>query len=72
MSVDPRRFGPTRGELWFRLGFSLAGLVLLAVAVAVRGFPAGPAMVEVGGIAGVFLGGTAVWAARRLILRLHP
>lgn len=72
MAVDPRKFGPTRGELWFRLGFSLCGLVLLAVAVAVRGFPAGPAMVEVGGIAGLFLGGTAIWSARRLIRRLHP
>ena len=41
MSIDPRRFGPTRGELWFRLVFALAGLGLLGVAVAVRGFPAG-------------------------------
>lgn len=72
MSIDPRRFGPTRGELWFRLVFALAGLVLLGVAVAVRGFPVGPAMVEVGGIAGLFLGGTVVWAGRRLVLRLHP
>jgi hypothetical protein len=72
MGIDPRRYGPGRGELWFRLAFSLAGLVLLAVAVVVRGFPTGPAMVEVGGIAGLFLGGTVVWAARRLILRLHP
>jgi hypothetical protein len=72
VAIDPRRYGPTRGELWFRLGFAVAGLALLGVAVAVRGFPAGPAMVEVGGIAGVFLGGTLVWSARRLILRLHP
>jgi hypothetical protein len=72
MSIDPRRFGPTRGELWFRLVFALAGLGLLGVAVAVRGFPAGPAMVEVGGIAGLFLGGTVIWAGRRLVLGLHP
>lgn len=70
--MDPRKYGPTRGELWFRLAFALAGLGLLAVAMAVRGFPAGPAMVEVGGIAGLFLGGTVIWSARRLILRLHP
>jgi hypothetical protein len=72
MAIDPRKYGPTRGELWFRLGFGLAGLVLLGVAVAVRGFPAGPAMVEVGGIAGLFLGGTVVWSAWRLWRRLHP
>jgi len=70
MAVDPRKYGPTRGELWFRLGFGPAGLALLAVAV--RGFPAGPAKVEVGGIAGVFPGGTVVMSARRLIRRLHP
>lgn len=72
MSIDPRRFGPTRGELWFRLAFGLAGLAVLGLAIALRGFPTGPALVEVGGIAGVFLGGTVVWSAWRLIRRLHP
>lgn len=60
------KYGPTRGELWFRLGFSLAGLGLLAVAVAYRGIPSGPALVEVIGVAGLFFGGTAVWAGARL------
>lgn len=72
MAIDPRKYGPTRGELWFRLWFSVAGLVFLLVAVAITGIPSGPAMVELFGIAGLFLGGTIVWAGRRLILRLHP
>lgn len=72
MAIDPRKYGPTRGELWFRLGVSAAGLVFLLVAVAITGIPSGPAMFELFGIAGLFLGGTIVWAGRRLILRLHP
>lgn len=72
MAIDPRRFGPTRGELWFRLAFSVAGLAFLLVAVAITGIPTGPALFELFGIIGLFLGGTSVWSARRLILRLHP
>lgn len=72
MAIDPRRYGPSRGELIFRLVFSCAGLVALLLAVAITGIPSGPALVELFGVAGLFLGGTAVWAARRLILRLHP
>ena len=72
MAIDPRKYGPTRGDLIFRLVFSCAGLVFLLVAVAITGIPSGPAMVELFGIAGLFLVGTIVWAARRLILRLHP
>lgn len=60
------RFGPSRGEWWFRLGFSLIGLVLLGVALAVHGLPRGPALVEVVGVAGLFFGGTALWSAWRL------
>ena len=70
--VDPRKFGPTRGELWFRLGFSLLGLAALGVAVTLRGLPSGPAMAEIGFIAGGFFIGSTIWSARRLILRLHP
>ncbi|KNG92334.1 hypothetical protein [Pseudaestuariivita atlantica] len=58
--------GPTRGELLFRLAFSLAGLVLLAVALFVRGVPQGPALVEVVVVAGGFFGGTAVWTLWKL------
>lgn len=60
------KHGPTRGEVWFRLWFSVAGLCLLGLAVAFRGIPSGPALVEVIGVAGLFFGGTAFWAALRL------
>ena len=58
--------GPTRNELWFRLGFSLFGLAMLAVTVAVRGIYNAAALIEVVGIAGTFFGGTAVWTALKL------
>jgi xanthosine utilization system XapX-like protein len=64
-----KRFGPTRGELKFRLAFSLAGLALMIVALFYRGVPTGPAFVEVVGIAGLFFGGTAIWTARQLLRR---
>jgi len=70
--MDPRRFGPTRGELVFRLAFASAGLMFLVVAVAIPGISNTAALVELFGIAGLFLAGTLVWAARRLILGLHP
>jgi hypothetical protein len=63
------KYGPSRGELIFRLVFSLAGLVFLAVALAIHGVPTGPAFVELGLLAGGFLGGTAVWSAWRLLRR---
>jgi hypothetical protein len=66
------KYGPTRGELQFRLAFSLAGLAFLGVAIALRGLPQGPALVEVIGVAGLFFGGTAILSARRLIRRDHP
>jgi hypothetical protein len=62
----PNRFGPTRGELKFRLAVSLAGVALMVFALFYRGVPEGPALVEVAGIAGLFFGGTAVWSAVRL------
>lgn len=58
--------GPTRNELWFRLAFSLFGLALLTVAILVRGIANSAALVEVVGIAGLFFGGTAIWAAHKL------
>jgi xanthosine utilization system XapX-like protein len=63
---DPNPFGPTRGELRFRLVVSLAGLALLIFALFYRGIPEGPAIVEVVGLAGVFFGGSAIWSAVRL------
>jgi hypothetical protein len=60
------RFGPTRGELRFRLWVSIAGLGLMAVALFSRGVPSGPAFVEVVGMAGLFFGGTAIWTLRQL------
>ncbi len=57
--------GPGRGELWFRLIFSLAGLGFLAGAIMLRGI-AGIASAEIVLIALAFFGGTAVWTARRL------
>ncbi|MGR3495178.1 hypothetical protein [Citreimonas sp.] len=36
------------------------------MALVVRGIPSGPALFEVMGIAGVFFGGTALWALREL------
>lgn len=70
--MDPRTYGPTRGELVFRLVFALCGLAFLLVAVAITGVPNAAAMVELFGIAGLFLVGTIIWSARRLMLRLHP
>lgn len=58
--------GPGRGELWFRLVFSLVGLALLAFAIGVRGWPPAPALFEVIGVAGAFFGGTALWALWKL------
>jgi hypothetical protein len=63
------KYGPSRGELVFRLVFSLAGLAFLAVALAIHGVPTGPAFVELGLLAGGFLGGSAVWSAWRLLRR---
>ena len=61
------KYGPSRGEHLFRLVFSLAGLGFLGVAVALRGLPSGPAFVEIGLLAGGFLGGTAAWSGWNLL-----
>lgn len=58
---------PPRGELRFRLIFSLFGLGLVALALILRGSAlSAPALVEVLGVAGVFFGGSAAWSAWRL------
>lgn len=60
------KFGPSRSEVKFRMYASLAGLSLLAAALLFRGLPAGPAMIEVVGIATAFFGGTLVWSITKL------
>jgi Flp pilus assembly protein TadB len=63
------RHGPGLGELWFRLVFSLAGLVLVVVAGTAHGPPSWAALVEVFGIAGLFFLGSAIWCALRIVKR---
>lgn len=60
-------YGPSRGELWFRIAIAVLGLCLIAYVVGVRGLPSGPALVEVVGIGGLFFGGTLFFAVRRLM-----
>ena len=60
------KYGPTRGELWFRLLAGIVGFVLLIAAVTLRGVPSGPALVEVVGLGGLFFGGTVLWSAWKL------
>ncbi|WP_159805519.1 hypothetical protein [Litoreibacter roseus] len=59
------QFGPPRGEIIFRLCFSLIGLGLMIFAVLYRGI-GGIAAVEIVGIAGAFFGGTAIWSIWQL------
>jgi xanthosine utilization system XapX-like protein len=61
------KYGPTRGELKFRIVVSMLGLAFMGFAVWYRGIPDGPALVEVVGLAGVFFGGTLVLSVRRLM-----
>lgn len=67
-----RRFGPSRGELIFRAIFSAFGLGLMALALALRGLPEGPGLIEVVGLAGVMFGGSLVHAGWKLWNRDHP
>jgi xanthosine utilization system XapX-like protein len=69
---SPFRYGPTRGELWFWLGLSAAGLCFLAYAVLLRGLPSGPALIEVVGLAGLLFGYLGGRSIKRLVLRQHP
>jgi FtsH-binding integral membrane protein len=70
--VNPWRFGPTRGELWFWLWVSLGGFALMAVALMVRGIPQGPAIAEVVGFATVVFGYLGGRSVKRLLRREHP
>jgi len=60
------RFGPSRGELWFRLVASLAGLAFMIGATRWREGAMGHAMSEVFVIATLFFGGSAVHSAVNL------
>lgn len=60
------KFDPPPRELWFQLIFSLAGLALMGVALALRGLPEGPGLIEVVGFASAFFGGTAIWTILKL------
>lgn len=61
------KYGPTRGEHVFRLVASLAGLCLLGFALWLKGAEAGPAMMEVVGVGGAFLLGSAGWSGWKLL-----
>jgi hypothetical protein len=67
-----RKFGPSRGELIFRAVFSVAGLAFLGLAVALRGVPEGPGLVEVLGLGLALFGGTLVLSVWKLVKRDHP
>lgn len=60
------RFGPTRGEYRFRMGFSLAGLAFMVGALIWHEGAMGLAMSEVFILSTAFLGGSAVHSAWRL------
>ncbi|MEL6451646.1 MAG: hypothetical protein AAFQ19_10320 [Pseudomonadota bacterium] len=61
-----QKYGPTRGDLKFRLGFSVVGLALVAGALVYRGLPQGPAGWEAIGISILFFGGTLIWTLLKL------
>jgi len=61
------KFAPSKSDLKFRLAFSIAGLVMLLGAILYRGWPPGPAMVEILIISTAFFGGTALWTTRKLM-----
>jgi len=61
------KYGPTRGDLVFRLAFSVAGLALMIGGLIYRGLPIGAAGWEAIGIAAVFFGGTTAWTLWKLV-----
>lgn len=65
------KFGPTRGELKFRLAISALGLALLLGALALRGVPTSAGGWEAVGIAGLFFGGSFAWTLRKLLRHDH-
>ncbi len=59
------KYGPTRGEAIFWLVFSLTGVAGLLVTLIVPDWR-GILLSEIGVLALIFFGGTAIWAARKL------
>ncbi|WP_299620921.1 hypothetical protein [uncultured Tateyamaria sp.] len=66
------KYGPSRGDLKFRLTFSIVGLAMLTGAIVYRGWPTGPGGWEAIGIALIFFGGTFLWTLIKLIRKDHP
>lgn len=65
------KHGPTKGDLQFRLAFSVVGLGLVAVSLIYRGLPTGPGGWEAIGLGTAFFGGTLIWTVRKLIKGDH-
>lgn len=62
------QFGPTRGEMKFRLAVSLLGLAIFAVAVLLRGLPIEPENLRLAGLVAAFLVASAGLSGIRLRL----
>ncbi len=60
-------YGPSRGELWFRVVVGIAGLIAVVAVTFAGGIPNSAALVEVLGIGGLFFGGTLFFAVRGLM-----
>ena len=61
------KYDPTRGEWQIRLAISVIGLWLLVAVVVIQGWPEGPGLVEVFGVAGLFFGASGLRALRGLL-----
>lgn len=61
------KYGPSRGELWFRLIASVFGLGFVGVAIALRGVPSGPAFFELILLGGGFFVALGLFSARSLL-----
>lgn len=61
------KFGPTRGELKFRVVFSICGLLFMGLVLGLRGWPAGPAAIEILIFGVLFFGGSLIWSVRALM-----
>jgi hypothetical protein len=71
-TLNPFRYGPTRGELWFWLWASIFGLALMIIALWYRGFPGGPVLIEVVSLPTLLFSYLGTRSIKRLIRREHP